>query len=90
MARKIKKNIALDNLAGMVERGLDGADKRVDGIEKRFDENTREHRAIMSRLEGLESGIEEIKLKLDRAAYRFEVEEIGRRLKRIEVKLGIK
>ena len=51
MAKKIRKNITLDNLAGMVKRGFDGVDKRFDKVD--------------GRLGNLESGIEEIKLKLD-------------------------
>jgi len=76
MARKIKKNITLDNLAGMIKRGFDGVDKRFDKVE--------------ARLSNLENGQEEIKLKLDRVAYRFEIEELDRRLKRIETRLGFK
>jgi len=57
MAKKIKKNATLDNLAGMIKRGFDNVDKR-------FDENTKEHRVMTGRLENLENGVEEIKLKL--------------------------
>jgi hypothetical protein len=80
MAKKIKKNVTLDDLAGMVKRGFDGVDKRLDRIEKAFkefrEENSLEH--------------EEIKLRLNQVAYRFELEEIDRRLKRVEAKLGLK
>ena len=58
MAKKIKKNLSLDNLAGMVKRGFDGVDKRFDGVDKRFDK-------IEIRLNNLENGQGEIKLKLD-------------------------
>jgi len=90
MAKKINKNITLDDLAGMVKRGFDGVDKRFDRVDKRFDENTKEHRQIFQRLDNLDNGMEEIKLKLDQVAYRFEVQELDRRLKRVEAKLGIK
>ena len=83
MVKKIKKNVTLDNLAGMVKRGFDGVDKRLD-------ENLKEHRTIMAKLDNLENGVEEIKLKLDQVAYRFEVQELDRRLKRVEAKLGFK
>ena len=90
MAKKINKNITLDDLAGMVKRGFDGVDKRFDRVDKRFDENTKEHRQIFQRLDNLDNGMEEIKLKLDQVAYRFEVQELDKRLKRVEIKLGIK
>ena len=83
MVKKIKKNVTLDDLAGMVKRGFDGVDKRLD-------ENIKEHRVMMAKLGNLENGVEEIKLKLDQVAYRFEVQELDRRIKRIEMKLGIK
>jgi len=83
MAKKLKKNITLDRLAGMIKRGFDDVDKR-------FIENTKAHRVMMVKLENLENGVETIKLKLDQVAYRFEVEELDRRLKRVEAKLGIK
>ena len=83
MVKKNKKNTTLDNLAGMIKRGFDGVDKRFDGVDKRFDK-------VEARLSNLENGQEEIKLKLDRVAYRFEIEELDRRLKRIETRLGFK
>lgn len=83
MVKRIKKNITLDNLAGMIKRG--------------FDENVGEHRQIFQRFDkvdtklgNLEDGAEEIKLKLDQVAYRFEIQELARRLKRVEAKLGMK
>jgi len=83
MTKKLKKNVTLDDLAGMVKRGFDGVDKK-------FDENTKEHKLMMAKLENLENGVEEIKLKLDQVAYRFEIQELDRRLKRVEAKLGLK
>ena len=64
------KKVTLDNLAGMIKRGFDGVDKRFDGIEKR--------------LANLEEGQEEIKLKLDNVAYRFELVELQKRVDRLE------
>jgi len=71
-----KRNVTTEDLARMVKGGFDGVDRRFDKVE--------------TRLDGLENGIEEIKLKLDQVAYRFEIEELNRRLKRVEAKLGIK
>lgn len=83
MANKNKKNIKLDDLAGMIKRGFDGVDKR-------FDENTKDHRSMMARLDNLGNSVEEINLKLTNVAYRFEVVEIDRKLKRVESRLGMK
>ena len=83
MAKKIKKNVTLDDLAGMVKRGFDNVDDGFNKVDKRFD-------GVEAKLENLENGVEEIKLKLDQVAYRFEVQELDRRLKRVEAKLGLK
>jgi len=77
------KKITLENLAGMIKRGFDGVDKR-------FDENTKQHQQIFNRFDNLDQGQEEIKLKLDQVAYHFEIQELDRRLKRVEAKLKIK
>lgn len=90
MKKETKKNVSLDDLAVMVKRGFDGVDKRFDGVDKKFDGVDKKFDKVEKRLENLEQGQEEIKLKLDRVAYRFEVEELDRRVKRIETRLGIK
>ncbi len=45
---------------------------------------------INGRLDNIETGIEDIKLRLDNVAYRFEVQELDRRIKILEFKLGVK
>jgi len=64
------KEVTLDNLAGMIKRGFDGVDKRFDGVDKR--------------LANLERGQEDIKLRLDNVAYRFELVELQNRVNRLE------
>ncbi|XOB46455.1 MAG: hypothetical protein ACKKMV_03325 [Candidatus Nealsonbacteria bacterium] len=83
MKKKNTKNTTINQLARMIKRGFDGVDKNFNKADKRFDK-------IETKLTNLENGQEEIKLKLDRVAYRFEVEELDRRLKRVESKLGLK
>lgn len=77
------KKVTLENLAGMIKRGFDGVDKN-------FERNRKEHQGIFTRLDNLEQGQEDIKLKLDQVAYRFEIQELDRRLKKVEAKLRIK
>lgn len=83
MKKKNTKNTTINQLDRMIKRGFDGVDKNFNKADKRFDK-------IETKLTNLENGQEEIKLKLDRVAYRFEVEELDRRLKRVEAKLGLK
>lgn len=57
-----KKNITMDDLAGMVKKGFDGVDLRFDRVEERFDKIEKlliaEHRR---RIEKLESDVKELK-----------------------------
>lgn len=70
------KNITLDDLAGMVKGGFDEVNGRLDKLETRFTT--------------LERGQEDIILKLDNVAYRFELVALEKRVKELEEKVGIK
>lgn len=76
------KNINLEGLARMIKKGFDENTEQHTQIFKRFDK-------VETSLTNLEQGQEEIKLKLDQVAYRFEVQELDRRLKIVEAKLGL-
>jgi len=61
-SQKIDEKI--DQLALAVKNGFDEVDRRFNGVDKRFDENTKQHQQIFDRMDNLEQGQEEIKLKL--------------------------
>ena len=102
MSKKTPKKITLENLAEKIDNGFKKVEKdtsqkideKIDQlalvVKNGFDENTKQHQQIFNRIDNLEQGQEEIKLKLDKVAYRFEVQELDRRLKRVEAKLKIK
>lgn len=88
MSKKIiKETMTLDTLAGMVKHGFDDVDKNIGKVNGRI--GTLETK-MNGRMDTLENGIEEIKLKLDQVAYRFELEELARRVRRLEMKAGMK
>ena len=62
--------IAIEDLAGMVKTG--------------FDEMGKQFKKVDNRLTTLETGQEDIKLRLDNVAYRFEIVEVQKRLKALE------
>ena len=74
--KKIKKTkgATIDDLAVMVKNGFDSVDSRFNHVDKRLDD--------------LEQGQEEIKLKLGDVAYRFELVELERRVNILERKVG--
>ena len=74
--KKIKKTkgATIDDLAVMVKNGFDSVDSRFNHVDKRLDD--------------LDQGQEEIKLKLGDVAYRFELVELERRVNILERKVG--
>lgn len=76
------KNITLDDLALMVQKGFDHVDKRLEQVDKRFDK-------MEKKLNLLENGQEDIKLRLDNCAYRFELRELDQRVSILERRLKI-
>lgn len=67
---------AIEELAIITKHGFDGVGEKFDKVDKRFDKlektNTREH--------------EEMSLKLDNVAYRFELVELKKRVEVLEKK----
>ena len=83
--KKKNKNIddKIDDLARVIKIGFDGVDKGFEGVNKKFDR-------IEGRLDILETGQEEIKLKLDNVAYRFELKELEQRIILLERKIKMR
>lgn len=95
MSKKvIKETMTLDTLAGMVKHGFDDVDKNLGKVNGRIGTLETKIGTLETKMNGrmdtLENGIEEIKLKLDQVAYRFELEELARRVRRLEMKAGMK
>lgn len=74
---KNTKKVSIDDLATMVAAGFENTSTKAD-ITK-----------VENRLDKLEQGQEEIKMRLDNVAYRFEVKDLEKRVERLENKAGI-
>ncbi|MFH1129113.1 MAG: hypothetical protein V1686_00025 [Patescibacteria group bacterium] len=92
-----KKQITNEDLASMIKKGFDGHDTRLDGIDTRLDGvDTRLEKIdtrlekIDTRMDNIEQGQEEIKSRVGNMAYQFEVNDLKRRVKKLEFKAGIK
>ena len=79
MTEEIKAKTTIDDLAVMVKGGFEH-------MEEKFDKRMG---SLENRMDGLEQGQEEIKLRLDNVAYRFELVELQRRVELVEKKVGI-
>lgn len=86
----VKKTITNEDLARMIKKGFDHNDNRFEGIDRRFNAVDKRFDKVESRLSKLEKGQEEIILRLDNVAYRFEVEDLKRRVKKLELKVGVR
>jgi len=71
-----RKQTTIEDLARMIKKGFDGNDKRFDRIETRLDR--------------LEQGHEDIQLRLGNVPFKFEVEDLKKRVKKIELKVGVR
>ncbi len=82
--RETKKFVGkeIEDLAGMVQRGFDETAKKVDVV------NLGNNLRILS--ENNASEHEDIKLRLDNVAYRFELVELQRRVEVLEKKMQVK
>lgn len=82
MKKTSRKKVTMDDLAGMVQRGFAETAKKVDldRVENNLrilsKNNTRDH--------------EEVKLRLDNVAYRFELVELQKRVEVLEKKIQAK
>lgn len=79
-----KENVTLDDLAMMVQKGFDHSDKKIEDLKKEmrsgFDK-------VEERMDLLERGQEDIKLRQDNCVYRFELKELDRRVRILERRL---
>jgi septation ring formation regulator EzrA len=77
-----KKFKAVDKRFEAVDKRFEAVDKRFEAVDKRFDK-------IDVKLDNLEKDHEEIKLKQDKVVYRFEYNDLERRVERLELKTGL-
>jgi hypothetical protein len=68
-------NETSDDLVLIIKKGFDGVDEQF--------------KKVHARLDGLDAGQEEIKLRLDEVAYRFELKELQHRVTVLERKAGL-
>jgi hypothetical protein len=89
----MKKETTIDDLAGIVKAEFDNIRGEFDNVRTEFDNVKSEFRAgfdsVGKRLDRLEHGQEEILIKLDNKADKFEVKDFQKRMGKVEGKLGI-
>lgn len=99
-----KKKMTIEDLAGITRKGFEKADKQFERLDRKTDKKINELARMTAKgfanvdkrlgqmqegLELLEAGQEEIKLRLDNVAYRFELKELEQRVFILEKKTGV-
>lgn len=74
-AKTTKKKTTIDDLAIMIGKGFSHVDERFEQVDKR--------------LSSLENGQEDIKMKLNNVAYRFELVELQKRVEILERRVRV-
>jgi len=77
----------MEDLAGMLQRGFVSMDEKFHKVDEGFNEVNKNLR-ILSENNAREH--EDIKLRLDNVAYRFELVELQKRVEILEKKTGVK
>jgi len=85
-----KKQITNEDLAVMTGKGFNSNDKRFDKVDDRFKKVDKRFDKIENRLEKIEQANEDIKLRLGNTAFQFDVDNLKKRVRKLEFKLGIK
>jgi|GEM_PF-2838964 len=93
--KKINKKITVDELAGMVQRGLQDTTKTILAEMKRgFAEVNKNFAEVNNNIrilaENNANEHNELKLERTEVAYKFEVSAIGKRVEVLEKKAGVK
>jgi len=79
-SKRVKKNTTIDDLAILVAKGFESTATKDDIADM----------ATKADIARLEHGQEDIKLKLDNVAYRFELVELQRRVALLEKRSGLR
>jgi len=82
LEEKIEKKI--DALAISVKAGFDAIDERFNGVDEQFCRVDERFIGVNTRLTHLEQGQKDIRLRLDNVAYRFEINDLSRRVTILE------
>ncbi len=70
------------SLAHMIKKGFDHIDGQLEQVDGQLEQASKERKE-------LEQGQEDIKLCLDNVAYKFELQELEERVKRLELKTNL-
>jgi len=84
-----KKHITIDDLAVMVKRGFDDADKRFDEMSRNFDSVKKDIASLKADVIDIRERLENLE-KITLKHYNFEIQELKRRVRHLEDLFAIK
>ena len=84
------KEITLEDLAGMVNKGFESINSEMNGkfkeVDKRFDKVDGRLGSLEKRMENVEEDVKDIKLHLHTETYKFDIKELDNRVTKLEKK----
>jgi len=83
-----ENSVTNEELARMIKTGFDEVGKRLNNLELKTDRLELKTDRLEIKTDRLESGVFDIKLRLDNTAHRFEVKDLQRRVTILEKKAG--
>jgi len=84
------QKITIDDLAKIIKDEFDGVKNEFDGVKNEFDGVKNEFAKAAKERKELKRNLEEIKLKFAYTAWQIDVEELKKRVAKVEQKIGIK
>lgn len=82
------KDITLEDLAGMVNRGFEGVNERIDKVETRLGSVENQLGEVETRLSTVEQDVKDIKSHIYTETYKFEIKDLDNRVTKLEKKLA--
>jgi len=85
---KKKKITTIEDLAVLMQNEFLSIQERFDGVDGRFDQVDEQFDEMKEEIKELRRDIEDLKLRTGEMVFRFEIKEIEKRLRKLELKLG--
>ena len=83
----MSNEISNNELAQMIKQGFDAVDKKFDGFEKKFDNIQKQFENTNDRLDTLDNGQEDIKLRFTHLAHQIDIDDHEKRIRSIEIEI---
>lgn len=86
------KEINLDDLAGMINKGFESVRSEMNEgfnkVDERFEKVDKRFEALEKRMGNVEEDVKDIKLHLNTETYKFDIKDLDKRVTKLEEKMA--